>query len=1577
MKKRVLSALLVLCMACSMVSTVWAEGTNATSGAPEPASQTLNLDNEQSGDESGADGTGASSDSTDSASASSDSTSSGSSSAASDATSGAVSDATSGEGDEGAASSDSTAASDSTSSSSSASSDSSDSNADDQDAASSDVTGDESSTGTEEENDPAVEQPSAGNGITVTDESGDVPTVLAETDNGVEQYDLSSEGLPIVTIYDGSQKLVAYVMDSNGNAIEASTTSVTINNNDINSIASQIQVPEGYEFDKASIHWTKEDAVKGNDDDISHLDYRSGKWKYRTGSYNWKDVDEKGSVYFIFKSNKTTVNVVKRIDGIANIENLDTYTATVQLSWNGGNATVTFTGADFKDADGNLKRTATKPVTISTNNTMLTVQETEVSEQPASVRYRTQDGKETNSFWVQKGGQYTITVTNTYTNNATGGETSATVTTNKEAIKNDDDTYNLTLGVTGNRGSSGTVTAIDLMFIVDKSGSMKQALNSDSDDAAPAGEQRMDYLEQAVSNLLDEVDTQENIDVDYAVISFESSSGDDDVMSWGTASQAEDYISALPANGGTNYQQAIANAKSVLTARSAANQQSGRNALTYVVFISDGDPTYRWTSSGKWNGEDDLGCQPTNKNEWTIQAAYEDYRGTGSADKYGFNIYAAVAEIGNLNCDAFYAIGMGPTFGQGKYDSYYQYNGPGNKLTSVQANDSDFTKDKPGTVNLKRLAAAALGLDDTSSALNNYVFSATDTEKLQSAFDQIGEDIRFFAAQDVEMVDPLSQYAEIVPASGEDGSPQYEFTVTLQKLQNGNWVNDDTQPSETVRVTASGELVQGYSWPSFTTTVAGSASPTMVYIKPWYDADGNGTIHAKLFANADCTDATYELAEGYRYLVTTKIQPSEQAKTAGEDAYNGTGGASTGTHTNQNGFWSNDYEQTGNDYVTKAKVIYTANGKFDFTLFPMPVIQVPEETTTTLTLTKTFDGLSDAEVQYLLFEQGSGADNFGFDVNYCVTEAWKRTNGTLTYMAPSKDIEGLYLPDGTLLSSLTENSGGGYRIVAGEYLTNKDVGTYGNSYVDTTKGGSMTKDADGNWVYSITLTVPVTDENHFFTVFEQHQEVPGYAKINDSNAEWSIDYNTESTEDALETGYGKFIEGSKNIYENMSDVGDYSGYNSREEVCIKDGYFKQIIITNPTKISFTNHYTGNLDVTKKIGTDNDYTDANTKEYTLTIAPAHLWKLDFEKGATESTEINSIHHGLNGKSVSYYIETASGNRVDEDGNTLEDGVYATKTLDANGSFTISITPDQTIHFSDMPAIQWKVTENETAAAEEGYTLGVDYSDANNGVVNNAEHWNEYKSKDTIGGTNATDVNNGKGDGVASVDSAKWNVEDKYVDADAVALVTVTNTYTQNERELTVTKIVDGAMGDTTDATKFTFELTLHEDSSSENITGAGDLEATIAGTKETLTPNEQGVYTFKMSHGQDAVITIPAGYTAAVKETYDGGYSTYWKVSDTDTVAAAGTTRTGDTETVDNGYDKWVTEKNYTLGKIATASGDGDQTITFVNYRGVVAPTGLESNHTTPYVLMITAAGMAGLALIGGMAARRIRRRRQE
>ena len=51
-------------------------------------------------------------------------------------------------------------------------------------------------------------------------------------------------------------------------------------------------------------------------------------------------------------------------------------------------------------------------------------------------------------------------------------------------------------------------------------------------------------------------------------------------------------------------------------------------------------------------------------------------------------------------------------------------------------------------------------------------------------------------------------------------------------------------------------------------------------------------------------------------------------------------------------------------------------------------------------------------------------------------------------------------------------------------------------------------------------------------------------------------------------------------------------------------------------------------------------------------------------------------------------------------------------------------------------------------------------------------------------------------------------------------------------------------------------------------------------------------------------------------------------------------------------------------------------ITFINERKAVAPTGLESDHTAPFALMVGAAFLAGAALLGNVVLRR-RRRWQE
>ena len=148
----------------------------------------------------------------------------------------------------------------------------------------------------------------------------------------------------------------------------------------------------------------------------------------------------------------------------------------------------------------------------------------------------------------------------------------------------------------------------------------------------------------------------------------------------------------------------------------------------------------------------------------------------------------------------------------------------------------------------------------------------------------------------------------------------------------------------------------------------------------------------------------------------------------------------------------------------------------------------------------------------------------------------------------------------------------------------------------------------------------------------------------------------------------------------------------------------------------------------------------------------------------------------------------------------------------------------------------------------------------------------------------------------------------------------------------------------------------------------------------LTPNTTaGVTTFSgtfpLAHGETVKITIPYGYTAVLTETgaQGAGYRTYFREVTDDANLSAGFDAEG--EPITNGSEGSNPFKSGNTSDPIIM--EADHSYQFANFRPAVAPTGLESNHTTPYVLMVTAAGMAGLALIGGIVARRIRRRRED
>ena len=123
---------------------------------------------------------------------------------------------------------------------------------------------------------------------------------------------------------------------------------------------------------------------------------------------------------------------------------------------------------------------------------------------------------------------------------------------------------------------------------MDTSGSMDFRMDKDKD--ARPGESRLDYAKNAANDLVNSVVKDGNDDVRVAVVSF---SNDAQTVVGYTSDKGElrRGIDALGADDGTNWEAGLAAANG-LTARDGAKK--------YVVFLSDGEPTYRYETVEYW-----------------------------------------------------------------------------------------------------------------------------------------------------------------------------------------------------------------------------------------------------------------------------------------------------------------------------------------------------------------------------------------------------------------------------------------------------------------------------------------------------------------------------------------------------------------------------------------------------------------------------------------------------------------------------------------------------------------------------------------------------------------------------------------------------------------------------------------------------------------------------------------------------------------------------------------------------------------------------------------------------------------
>ena len=167
----------------------------------------------------------------------------------------------------------------------------------------------------------------------------------------------------------------------------------------------------------------------------------------------------------------------------------------------------------------------------------------------------------------------------------------------KMAVKNAaDGTYDLSLSVSGSVGNSTQKAMVDIIYVLDTSGSMtksKMEVNGQSVTLLNAAKNAINVMSSGLT-------AQDSlIDARFALVTFaeESSITSFNNSEW-TGSSTTLY-SKLPnnADGGTNYEAGLKNAKTLLNT-------TRQNATTVVIFLSDGVPTF-YVDGGTGSSDND------------------------------------------------------------------------------------------------------------------------------------------------------------------------------------------------------------------------------------------------------------------------------------------------------------------------------------------------------------------------------------------------------------------------------------------------------------------------------------------------------------------------------------------------------------------------------------------------------------------------------------------------------------------------------------------------------------------------------------------------------------------------------------------------------------------------------------------------------------------------------------------------------------------------------------------------------------------------------------------------------------
>ena len=297
----------------------------------------------------------------------------------------------------------------------------------------------------------------------------------------------------------------------------------------------------------------------------------------------------------------------------------------------------------------------------------------------------------------------------------------------KTAVTNDGGkTYDLALTVSGDVGESSQKVKLDVLFIVDQSGSMG--------DRAWVNSELKTYQKiasDAAGELARGLASNENIDARFAVVTFSDSIADtnyyDDAIlrqNWTRDAQSVITATDVRSDGGTNYEAGM-------MAGRAAMLEARPDAMKYVIFLSDGEPTYHYTENGNSTGGGDHTAAGDDTAAYEQAASYNEVNG-------------------------FFTVGVG--LGGASADSYL-------KLLRGAVEDS-----------VEATVGTAVDSDNFSG------YTAEDPSELTARFTEIQAQITNLSMKNVKITDTLSDFVEPV-----DGAKPY----VVIKDSDGNQVTTE------------------------------------------------------------------------------------------------------------------------------------------------------------------------------------------------------------------------------------------------------------------------------------------------------------------------------------------------------------------------------------------------------------------------------------------------------------------------------------------------------------------------------------------------------------------------------------------------------------------------------------------------------------------------------------------------------------------------------------------------------------------------------------------------------------------